>query len=1100
MNRHRANSVRAWAAVAALALAGGAVSAIAQSGIASITGIVSDPTGGAVAQCEVTVTNTATGIVNRTRTNESGVFLLPSLIAGPYTVAFESPGFTRREIQSVVLRTGQQMRLDATLEVGAVAESVEVTAEIEPLMRETVEMSQTLTSSDIESLPLNGRNPYAFVQFAAGVSAGGDDPSALAYADRLSVNGSRSRGNAFVIDGSSSLHIGGIGERIGSIEAFSEAKVLTHTYSAEYGRTAGGVLVFNVKNGGVEHHGSAYEYHRNNAFNAANWQDNANNRTAATRRVHEFGGTWGGPVPGTRNKMFFFGSYEGQRDHSPTTRLRTIPEPAVRSGDFSALPTVINDPLSRAPFPGNIVPLSRQDPAAVNFLKLFPQPNSAGTFNAQYRIPTSNWVYPGKVDWSRNFGIGRVDYNPTDRDRFFVTFAHINEARDEGLNFDAPINNIRGATPRDMRRLSINYTRIFSPNLSTETLAHAMRDNRKQYPWFGDFDARQDLGIQRTPAPGMPTISIAGGYGNYGHTQLQDWINQPAGLNHTVTWQTGKHTMRFGGQLFQNQFWYISTGQVAGVYNFNGEITGLGAAGRNNPLNALGDFLLGAVKTSNIPVTQIPVNRTNYNLGIFFNDTFKVSRNLTLNLGLRYESETRQIIKNDVYSRVDITTGELLVAGRNATRNLNIENDRFNWSPRLGLAYSIGDKTVIRSGFAVFHSNFWMDNGEMVSYPGFTGSRSFVDPGVGRAQPFRFGEGMPLDGLQALTDPFAELAAAGPNRPLTVGAVTYANSAQLPRLTQWNVGVQRTLPFNTVVEVAYVASRSAHQPRIIPANNPRFESAEAVNFGGVRVQDARPFPIYTAFSAVHYDSTGDYHSLQFNVTRRFSSGFSLDASFTYSKSTDTASGFADSFQIPWQFPEIEHALSSLDRPRNLTIGWVWELPFGRGRRFLNSNRLASAVFGGFQLNGIFSAADGVPFTITQQNANLVLQTQRPNVMNPANLSGKMDTPRFEGPARRWLIATTDPGFPFTPSGALDIGTLGRNTSREPGFVNFNLSVFRDFALNERVTLQFRAEAYNALNRVNYLQPASASISAANYGLITGAAPARQMQLGLRLSF
>ncbi len=1088
------------AAVAVFVLLGAAGAATAQSGIASITGIVSDPTGGAVVNCEVVVTNTATGIVNRTRTNESGVFLLPSLIAGPYTVTFESAGFTKREIQGVVLRTGQQMRLDTSLEVGAVTESVNVTAEIEPLMRETVEISQTLTSSDIESLPLNGRNPYAFVQFAAGVSAGGDDPSALAYADRLSINGSRSRGNAFVIDGSSSLHIGGIGERIGSIEAFSEAKILTHTYSAEYGRTAGGVLVFNVKNGGTEHHGSVYEYHRNNSFNAANWQDNANNRTAATRRIHEFGGTWGGPVPGTRNKMFFFGSYEGQRDHSPTTRLRTIPEPAVRSGDFSALPTVIRDPLSRTPFPDNMIPVSRQDPAAVNFLKLFPQPNSAGTFNAQYRIPTNNWVYPGKVDWSRNFGIGRVDYNPTDRDRFFVTFAHINEARDEGLNFDSAINNIRGATPRDMRRLSINYTRIFSPNLSNETLAHAMRDNRKQYPWFGDFNARQDLGIQRTPAPGMPTVSIAGGYGNYGHTQLQDWINQPAGLNNTMTWQTGKHTMRFGGQLFQNQFWYISTGQVAGVYNFNGEITGLGAAGRNNPLNALGDFLLGAVKTSNIPVTQIPVNRTNYNLGLFFNDTFKVSRRLTLNLGLRYESETRQIIKNNVYSRVDIVTGELLVAGRNATRNLNIENDRLNWSPRAGFAYSIGDKTVIRSGVAVFHSNFWMDNGEMVSYPGFTGSRSFVDPGVGLAQPFRFGQGMPLDGLQALTDPFEELAQAGPNRPLTVGAVSYADSAQLPRLTQWNFGVQRNLPLNTVVEVAYVASRSAHQPRIISANSPRFESAEAVNLGGVRVQDARPFPNYTNFSAVHYDATGDYHSLQFNVTRRFSNGFSLDASFTYSKSTDTASGFADSFQIPWQFPEIEHALSSLDRPRNVTIGWVWELPFGKGRRYFNSHRFASAIFGGFQLNGIFSAADGLPYTITQQNANLVLQTQRPNVRNPANLNGRIDEPRFEGPARRWLIATTDPAFPFAPSGTLDLGNLGRNTGREPGFVNFNLSAFRDFALTERVRLQFRAEAYNALNHVNYLQPASSSISAANYGLITGAAPARQVQLGLRLSF
>ncbi|MBK5294689.1 MAG: TonB-dependent receptor, partial [Acidobacteriia bacterium] len=540
--------------------------------------------------------------------------------------------------------------------------------------------------------------------------------------------------------------------------------------------------------------------------------------------------------------------------------------------------------------------------------------------------------------------------------------------------------------------------------------------------------------------------------------------------------------------------------QVAGSYSFNGEITGLGAAGRTNPLNSLGDFLLGAIKTSNIPVTQIPVNRANYNLGLFLNDTFKVSRSLTLNLGLRYESETRQIIKNNVYSRVDIRTGALLVAGRNATRNLNIENDRFNWSPRIGFAYSLGDNTVIRSGLAVFHSNFWMDNGEMVSYPGFTGSRSFVDAGVGLALPFRFNQGMPLDGLQTLTDPFVELAQSSANRPLTVAAVSYADSANLPRITQWNFGIQRNLPLQTVVEVAYVASRNSNQPRTIAANSPRFDSSEAVNIRRVRLQDVRPFPVYTAFSAVQYDSSGDYHSLQINATRRFSAGFSLDGSFTFSKSTDTASGFSDSFQIPWQFPGIEHALSSLDRPRSLTIGWVWELPFGKGRRYLNGNRFASAILGGFQLNGIFSAADGLPLTITQQNANLVLQTQRPNVRNSANLSGKAAEPRFEGPARRWLIATTDPSFPFEPSGNLGLGNLGRNTSREPGFVNFNLSAFRNFNINDRIRLQFRAEAYNALNHVNFLEPSSASISAANYGLITNAAPARQVQLGLRLSF
>ncbi|MBN8731400.1 MAG: TonB-dependent receptor [Acidobacteria bacterium] len=1092
---------RLSALIAVLVLTVAIPNAAAQSGIASITGIVNDPSGAPVMNCEIALTNVATGIVSKARTNQSGVYILPSLVAGPYTATFESPGFSKREIRGLDLRTGQQLRLDALLEVGAVAESVQVSAVGEPLMKETVEMSQTLTSSDIQNLPLNGRNPYAMVQFAAGISAGGNDPSALDYADRLSINGSRSRGNAFVIDGSSSLHIGGIGERIGSIEAFSEAKILTHTYSAEYGRTAGGVLVFNVKNGGNQHHGSVYEYHRNNSFNATNWQDNANNRAGVTRRIHEFGGTWGGPVPGTKDKMFFFGSYEGQRDRNPTTRLRTIPEPAVRSGNFSALPTVVNDPLGRTPFPNNTIPVNRQDPAAVNFLKLFPAPNSAGTFNAQFRIPTNNWVYPGKVDWDRNFGIGRIDYNPTDRDRFFVTFAHINEARDEGLNFDSAINNIRGATPRDMRRLSINYTRIFSPNLSNEVLAHAMRDNRKQYPWFGDFSAQQTLGIRRTPTSGMPTINIAGGYGAYGHTEVQDWINQPAGLNNTLTWQSGKHTMRFGGQYFQNQFWYISTGQVAGSYTFLGEVTGLGAPGRNNPLNALGDFLLGAVKTSTIPVPQIPVNRMNYNLGLFLNDTFKVSRNLTLNLGLRYESETRQLIKNNVYSRVDLTSGALLVAGRNASQNLNLENDRFNLAPRVGVAYALGDKTVIRTGLAVFHSNFWMDNGEMVSYPGFTGSRSFVDPGIGLAQPFRLSDGTPTEGLEALTDPFVEVARATANLPLTVGAVSYsANTTKLPRITQWNVGLQRSLPLNTVVEVAYVASRSSRQPRTIAANNPGLEQSEAVNVRRVRLQDVRPFPIYTGFNAVRYDARADYHSLQVNVTRRFSAGFSVDGSFTFSKNTDTASGFSDSFQIPWQYPEIEHARSSLDRPRSFTLGWVWELPFGKGRRFVNANRVASAILGGFQLNGIFSASDGVPLTITQQNANLLLQVQRPNVKNPANLSGKVDSPSFEGPARRWLIATTDPGFPFEASGNLGIGNLGRNTTREPGFVNFNLSAFRNFEITERVRIQFRAEAYNAMNHVNYLEPASTSISAANYGLITNAAPARQIQLGLRLSF
>jgi hypothetical protein len=1072
----------------------------AQSGVGAITGLVADPTGAAIPGCDVAITNAATGVVTRTNSNASGTYIAPSLIAGPYQVGFHCAGFAGKEVTALTLRVGQQLRLDATLEVGNLTQSVEVLAQGEALQRESAELSQTLTSTDIQNLPVNGRDPYALIQFTTGIVAGGTDPSGLGYSDQLSINGSRGRGNSFVIDGSSSLHIGGMGESIGSIEAFSEAKVLTNTYSAEFGRTAGGVVLFNVKNGTSRLHGSLFEFHRNSGLNAGTWQDNMLGNRIATRRIHQFGATVGGPVPLYKNKLFFFASYEGQRDHAPSSKRRTVAPADLRDGDFSTHPATINDPLAKAPFAGNIIPRSRMDPAALKLIALLPQPNSAGTLNTSYNIYSDNYAYIGKTDWGRNFGIGRIDYNPTDKDRVFATFAYINERRDEGQDFPNALNYIRGATPRGMPRLTLTYTRLFSSTVSNELMAHAMRDNRTQHPWFGDFDARRDLGIQRSPALGMPTVETTGGWGNFGYSRFEEWINQPAGLNDTLTHQTGRHTMRVGGQLFQNQFSYISAGQVAGVYRFNGEITGLGTRGRNNPLNTWADLLLGAVKTAEVPVSQIPVTRTNANLGVFFNDTWKVSRRLNLNLGLRYEFETRQIVKNNVYSRVDTKTGELLVAGRNASRNLNLSNDWINFGPRLGAVYALTDKTVLQAGYGVFHANFWIDNGEMVAYPGWTGARTWIDQGIGIAQPFGFADGLPVEGLKRLTDPFEELRQATASKSLlTVASNTYAESAQLPRTEQWNIGVQQALPWNAVLHVAYVASRNTNQSRTVAANEPGLAQAEAVNLRGVRLQDARPFPQYSAFNSILYNAYGEYHSLQVKFTRRFRRGFSLNGNFTFSKNTDSSSNYSDSHQIPWELPGIEHARASLDRPRSATFGWVWELPFGRGKRFGGSNRVLSAILGGFQWNGVLNAADGLPFTITQNKQNLILSVQRPNVIDPSNLSGRTE-PEFTGVARRWLIARNAPGFPFATSGNLGIGNLGRNTSREPGHWNTNMSMFRTFRFGETLRLEMRGEAFNALNHVNYRRPASGDITNLSYGLITAAAPARQIQLGLRLSF
>ncbi len=1072
-----------------------------QSNVASVTGIISDPTGAAVPQARLTFVNMDTGIETAVQTNEAGVYLAPSLLAGNYRVVVSAPGFKQKEIRNLTLSTGERLRLDVALELGELTERVDVEAAVTPLMQESAEISETITAAEIRNIPLNTRAPYGLLVLTPGVSGTSNDPSQFIDTDvNVSIAGTRHRGNVFIVDGASTTHIGGIPERVGSIEAIHEFKVLSSPYSAEYGRTAGAVVSFQVKSGTLEYHGSLYEYHRNNALNANNWQNNANAVKPSALIRNEFGGTFGGPVPGFNKRMFFFASYEGLRDRIPVNRVRTIPDPSIRAGNFSGLPVTVYDPDVRTPFPGNLIPASRLDPAAVKFLQLFPQPNTQGVYSARYGIWSNNWLRAAPQNDGKNFGILRLDHNPTAQDKLFATFSHINEGpRDLVKDFDSVLNTTIGPRFRNIRRLTIGYTRFLSNDLTHEFLAFAQRDPRKIDPWFPTFDVTRELGIQRKVGTALPTVSIAGGFGSYGNSNYENWVHQPAGLSSAWTWVRGRHTFKYGAQLYQNQFWYISASNLSGTYNFSGDVTGLGTAGLNNPINALADLLLGAVKTASIQVPQIPLNRVNYNLGLYFNDDWKISQRLTMNFGLRYEFETKQIVKNNVYSRVDLATGDLLVAGRNASRNLNVFNDYLNLAPRLGLAYSMNPKTVLRAGAGVFHMNIWIHNGGMVRYPGWTTSVSFVDQGLGRAQPFRFREGFPVDRIPPVADPLALAAAATVQSPLSVASVTYNPRDRMPYTIQWSLSLQRDVGFNTVADLAYVANRGVKLAWSVPANSPPLQSAPAVVLQRVPIQQVRPFPRYTAFNAVFYRGTSDYHSLQAKVTRRFSQGLSIDANYTFSKMLDTNSGVADSFQIPWQFAHIERAVSSLDRTHIFNFGWVYELPLGKGRRWASGGGLWSALLGGFQLNGLVSAATGVPLTITQTNTNTILSSQRPDVANPANLSGRVSEPFFVGPARRWLIAPADPQFPFQKSSNIGIGNLGRNTSREPGFWNLNLSVFRQFNLTERWALELRGEAFNALNTVNFLEP-STNIDSATYGLSTGASPARQIQIGARISF
>ncbi|MBM3740416.1 MAG: TonB-dependent receptor [Acidobacteria bacterium] len=837
-------------------------------------------------------------------------------------------------------------------------------------------------------------------------------------------------------------------------------------------------------------------------LNANSWENNARNIRRGALIRNEFGVTAGGAVPKMRGRLFYFLSYEGIRDRIPSPRFRTIPDPAVRGGNFSRIPVPVYDPNNNDPFPDNTIPASRLDTAATRLLALFPAPNQTGIFNSRFGIATDNWARQSGQNDNKNFGMMRMDYSPSDYDKIFVTYSHVNEGpRDLIRDFDSVLNTTIGPRFRNIRRMTIGYTRVITPAMGNQFLASAQRDPRVIEPWYPDFDVTRELGIQNRIGTGLPTVSIAGGFGNYGESNYQNWVHQPSSLSDIVNWQRGRHSLKFGGQLYQNQFWYVAANNTSGTYTFNGEITGRGTAGRNNPVNALADFMVGAVKTANYPVPQIPVNRVNYNLGLFVQDDWKATPKLTLNLGLRYEFETKQIVRNNVYSRVEIGTGQLLVPGRNATANLNLNNDKVNLAPRIGIAYSLSPKTVLRTGFGIFYSNLWVNNGELIAYTGWTNAQTFVDPGAGRAQPFSFRQGFPVGGsLTGVPDPLDLFARATVAQPLATGGVTYDPNDWLPMNMQWNASVQRDLGFSTVVEAAYVASRSLYLSRPVGANNPQLDQAIAVSVNRIPLQQVRPYPRVAGFNAVLYDATSSYHSAQFKATRRFTRGFSLDANYTFSKNIDTASNQADSFQIPWQFANIEKSRSSLDRPHSLVVGVIHELPFGKGRALMNRGGLADYLIGGWQWNALFSVSSGLPFTITQVNTNLILSAQRPNAVDPGRLNGQSTQVEFTGPARRYLIAPNQSGFPFQASSNTGIGSVGRNTGREPGFHNWNLSLFKAVPVTERVRFELRFEAYNAFNAINWREPSSANIDNANYGLITGSAPPRQLQVGGRLSW
>lgn len=1125
-----------------LVLAGAQLCAQTLTGI--ITGTVTDPAKSPVAGADVTVTNADTGVRAWTgKTNDSGLYRAPDIPVGSYDIGVGAPGFKHQLISNVQILVDQRANISVVMELGQVSESVTVVGDTAgQLATETGTIGTTITPSEVQDMPLPSRSPYNLLALQPGVSSGGDITGQGGLSSsQLSINGSRTLNSDFLIDGVSVVS-GSTGgpQTLPPTDAIQEIKILASSYSSEYGRSTGAIVTMITRAGVNTYHGAAYGYFRNEDMDASNYFSNLNNRPRPEDRYNLFGGKVGGPISipklfNGKNRAFFFINYEGLVQASPYSTLTSIAYGPYAQGNFSASPTVVDDPTTKAPFANNTIPVSRLNPAAVKMLGLIPAANSSGTFDKTDNMNQNNYDSVGSTHPTTNTGIARIDENLSDKMRLFWTFTHFNSFSVGAPTIPGPLNSATGPSQTTGYDSTLGLTRTWSPTFITEFRFSFFRNNSEVTPPSQGINDLQTLGIANQYGTAAPELTFSGGLSMLGSNSntIRSQIDNNYQTDLTNSMSIRNHLLTFGAQLRRDQFDdFNPNADVNGSYTFNGSITSKSNTS-GDPINAWADFLLGNIYTSNYSLPQPLIGRRNWNIGLFVQDDWKIRPNLTINLGLRWDHETPMTTAHNEYSRADATTGQILFAGQNGVSDsLNLASAKLDFAPRIGVAYSIRPKTVIRSGFGIFFGGFFSDLGGQVEFPGYTVEQAFASQGTGKPQPFLLSQGMPSLITYNPSDPQANIVQFNsPANPLTFSAYDgFTQVNKLPYAEEWNFGLQQEIARGMIAEVNYVGSHGVHLQINLPTNyipyNVAVDNAIELANNSVNTQMNRPFPNIGTFNSINMEGTSNYAALQLSVRRQFAHNLMFITHFTWSKSTDDASGLYSFSQpsglnlgeLPQSFLNINKGPSEFNRPADFTAAVQY---LTKGNKWVRN----------FQFFPMFVAHEGLPLYIGQSNENpgqSGTDQQRPDYLGQIN---SLYNPAIvaNGTGEQYLLSPGAANFPLTPSGpyysgsgsarkqilSTELGNLGRNVVFAPGQLDLNLSVGRVFELGrvkEGLKLTLRMEAYNALNHTNFNPPASSSLTisansagqpifnAPTYGLITSAGQARFLQLVARFDF
>jgi hypothetical protein len=1082
----------------------------AQFEAGTVLGTVHDPSGAVVVGCKVTLENVKTSVTVDINTDVNGSFEFVNQHLGQYRIVAQAQGFQKVTTDPFELTTNARQRVDLTLQVGQTSENVTVTGAAALLETDSSSRGQVINQNAIQQLPLNGRAYADLTLLSPGVAKSPLQNQSDSSRDAsFNVNGGRSEQNNFMLDGVDNNAYGtsnqGFSNQVvqANPDSLAEFKVETNNYSAEFGRASGAVISASIKSGTNEYHGEVWEFLRNTKLNAQGFFHPVGGGSLPFNQ-NQFGGAFGGPIK--KEKMFFFADYEGFRRVYHPLQFATLPTTNMVQGNFSAYNITIQNPVTKVVYPGGVIPQSAFTPLAAAVLADLPAPNLQGNSN-NYASSPADTIYNDKGDF-------RFDYFLSQKWTFFARYSQSDTRIFSPDSIPNPVStsNNNGNVYAKNKQGVVGATWTINPTSVLEVRVGA------DYTIAGKTPPSLGLSTPNYVIPGQPTdaslagglftVGLNGGLTALGRSSSNPQFQYPFVADPKVVYSkiVGRHSLKTG---FEYQL--IDT-QVSdfhpqyGNENFSGTFSDPDFFTNPSALNslsslqkqayAMADFILGMpnhYELANNPIAHLR-QRMYF---AYVQDNFRVNDKLTLNLGMRYEFATPQYERDNKLANFLPATASMIQASGGSLYNESLVHpDKKNFAPRVGLAYQVTPKTVIRSGYGISYVQFNRLGGEnLLAYNGPNIIDAIIDetPTQTVCTSLDSAPGACYrTTMQGFPPNFAS-----PSAFKTVNTqVRYIpEDIRHGYVQSWHFGIQRELVKNLVLDLAYVGNHSVGLV-ILADENQALPNLLGQNLS---VQARRPYQNFNTIEISFNGGFASYNAVQAKLERRFSSGLYLLNSFTWSKALDTAPGHLENYdgdnsRINFYNEPSDKGLSSFNQPFNDTLSLIYDLPWGKGRHFELHNPAVNAIAGGWQVNVINTLTSGLPLNITYSATTQAqvssLTTPRPNLTGASLYLQGANRVNYLNAAAFSIPSYTQPW-----------GTAARNMAVNPSFFDLDFGLHKKFPLgSESRFLQFRAEAFNLTNKTNFSPPGTLSSNSSGFGVFSSTFPARQIQLALKLYF